>query len=86
MCFRGFNVCGDVKKDLFASDKHFYKVFSLYYNEDKKGAVIYIREHFNAIPMMEAKKVLFDVVNNYEEKMIKGRMAYIAEQHPELII
>ena len=86
MCFRGFNQSGDTKKELFASDKHFYKVFSLYYNDQKKDAVIYLRNHFNSIPMMDAKKIIVDITSSYEEKMIKGRLAYIAEQHPELII
>lgn len=85
MCFRGFNQWSDIKKQLFASDKHFYKVFSLYYNGDKKDAVIYLRKSFS-MPMMDAKKTIVDITSEYEEKMIKGRMAYIAEQHPELII
>lgn len=38
------------------------------------------------MPMMDANKILIDIVSNYEEKLIRGRMDYIAEQHPESII
>ena len=74
------------KKTLYDSDKHFYRVFSAWFDGRKKEAVLYLRNNFDSMPMMDAKKLIVDTVGKYDEKYIKGRLAYISEQSPELII
>ncbi len=74
------------KKELYASDKHFYRVFNSWYNGSQKEAVLYLRHNFDSMGMMDAKKLIINTVSEYDEKYIKGRLAYISEQSPELII
>ena len=76
----------EYKEALFASDRHFYMVFSAWFSGRQKEATIYLRNNFGSMPMMDAKKLIVDIVGTYSVSHIKGRLEYIEEQSPESII
>lgn len=74
------------REKLYASDRHFYMVFSAWFDGRQKEAVMYIQNNIDSMPIMDAKKLIVDIVGTYAESHIKGRLDYIEEQFPESIV
>ena len=62
----------------------FYKVFSLYFNDEKKAVKI-LRENTNE-PMMDCKKAIHILKDEYSDNKIIDMLDNIKEFNPELTI